>query len=409
MVRLFYNEKLPSAIGEYPMALRLGDNRSMTHYKQILTYKYRLRPTKGQARRLDFMLWQARKVYNFALEKRIEAYQERGETLGKYTLEKMVGEWRRNEPETIGQLPYDTAAASVFRLDKAFQAFFRRLKAGEKPGFPKFKGRDFFTSLEYRYGRGIKLIPEGNDVARLRIMNVGVVRVIFHRPLPDDCKIKHVVVKRKGVHWYACLMIERQAEAHIQHAPPVGIDVGIKTRLALSDGTMIDSPKWLRDSEAELRRLHRKLSRAKRGSNNRAAVKKRVAKLHEHVANQRNHWWQEVTTWLVEHYGLIAIEDLTLKFMTQNKHLSKSAHDAGLGNLALMLDYKAKARGVSVIMVNPAYTTQRCSQCGYTEAKALSERVHRCVSCGLELDRDVNAARNILQCALTASTEAVGA
>ncbi len=182
--------------------------------------------------------------------------------------------------------------------------------------------------------------------------------------------------------------------------PDAGGDMGLLRLLTLLDGRKIDNPRWFRQAQAALRRL----ARCKKGSQNRQDARHSVAKHHEHVANQHKDFWHRTTFDLVHAYGLIALEDLNLAFMTRHPHLSLSAHDAALGLFQTLLCYKAVEAGAHVTFVNPAYPSQACSGCGWLVEKPLSVRVHQCPNpdCLLELDRDVNAARNILKLALTA-------
>jgi putative transposase len=359
-------------------------------------YKYRLYPTNGQAQRLDFLLWQARMVYNAALEERITAYKERGESVRAYDQIKRFRKLRNDNANTLGLLNSNSMAYVILRLDKAFQAFFRRLKAGEKPGFPRFKGRNRFNSLEFVYGNGCKLANDDGK-ARLRLQNVGDVKVKYHRPIPDSATIKYVIVKRRNRKWYVCLALEFAAPEPPPHTgAPVGVDMGLHHLLALSDGAIIENPRWLRHALARLRVAQRRMARRKKGSNGWREAAFQVAKLHERIANQRHDFWHKTTRRLVNTYSLIALEDLTLRFMTANGNLALSAHDAGLAEFQQLLAYKAESAGVQVVTVNPAYTSQVCSACGAVVEKSLSERVHRCTHCGYTADRDVNAARNIL-------------
>ncbi len=368
----------------------------------IRTYKYRLYPNNAQERALDFLLWQARRLYNSALEFRILYWEQNQERLSYYDQRDYFCALRKQQPDTLGILPYGTVDSMMRRLQRSFDAFFRRLKAGEKPGYPRFKGRHRFHSIEYRPGSGFKFIPSDNRKAVVRIAHVGEIRVKYHRSLPDGVKIKHAIVKRNGVgKWFVCLMLELpDREPAEREYNPIGIDVGLKSLLALSDGTLIDNPRWLRNALAKLRIAERRKSRRKKGSNRRNRARLDVARLHEKVANQRRHIWHVTTHRLIKNYSIVAIEDLPLGFMTRNEHLALSAHDAGLGEFRQLLEYKAESAGTPVIAVNPYNTTQVCSGCGVIVPKGLKDRVHRCVSCGLEIDRDVNAARNILQLAL---------
>jgi putative transposase len=361
----------------------------------IRTWKYRLYPTNAQEKALDFLLWQGRLLYNAALEQRITVYEETGEGVTYPQQWAHFRDLRNANPDTLGQLNATSVQQMLRRLDKAFRAFFRRLKAGERPGFPRFKGHHRFNSLEYRHGDGCKL-RLGKRVM-LYVQNVGEIKVKYHRTLPDDAAIKHVVIKRSNRKWYVCLMLDLPDPAIEPHAgPAVGIDMGLHSLLALSDGQTVDNPRWLRQSLAKLRVAQRRLARRQKGSARRRKAAAQVARLHEQVANQRRDFWHKLTRELANTYGLIALEDLTLKFMTANHHLALSAHDAGLGEFQQLLQYKAESAGAEVVTVNPAYTSQLCSGCGVMVEKDLSVRVHQCPHCGLTLDRDVNAARNIL-------------
>jgi putative transposase len=180
----------------------------------------------------------------------------------------------------------------------------------------------------------------------------------------------------------------------------VGIDAGLQSLLATHDGQLLDNPRWLRSSLKKLRFAQRTVARRKKGSQRRRKAVRQVARLHEHIANQRRDFWHKITTTLTSRYSLIAVEDLNLDFMIQNHHLSLSASDAALGMFFQFLNSKAEEAGCQVVEVNPFRTSQRCSGCGEIVHKDLSVRVHHCPHCQLELDRDVNAARNILNLAL---------
>jgi len=399
----------------------------------IRTYKYRLYPTNAQAeglyeaRQLDCLLWQGRTLYNAALEQRITTYQETGKSL------KYVDQWphfrdlRNANPDTLGQLNATSVQQMLRRLDKAFVTFFHRLKAGKKPGFPRFKGRHRFNSLEYRYGDGCKLRFDDTERALFYVQNVGEIKVKYHRPLPhrglrphrdlwpEGAAIKHVILKRSNRKWYVCLQVELAVppphrglwpEPHTGAA--VGVDVGLLRLLTLSDGTPIDNPCWLRGSLAALRVAQRRLSRRVKGSQRRRKAAEQVARLHEHIVNQRRDFWHKATRWLVDTYSLVAVENLTLDFMTHNPRLSLSAHDAGLGLFRELLTYKAESAGTKVVAVNPQHTSQVCSGCGAVVPKPLLERIHACPHCDLRIDRDENAARNILALALAFKSARTG-
>jgi putative transposase len=227
-------------------------------------------------------------------------------------------------------------------------------------------------------------------------------RLCHHRSIPACAAIKHVVIKRMNDRWYVCLMLELPdpipAPREVESA--VGVDVGLHALLALSDGRIVANPGWLRESLAKLRVAQRRASRRLEGSQRRRKAYAQVARLYQHIADQRRDFLHQLANALVNEFTLIAIEDLRLAFMNRNHHLSLSSHDAGLGELRRLLEYKAEEASTLVVAVNPSHTSQKCSGCGEIVEKDLSVRVHTCPYCGLVLDRDVNAARNILQLAV---------
>jgi putative transposase len=369
----------------------------------IRTYKYRLRPNRAQTTALDSLFSQARRLYHAALEQRITTYQESGEGI-RYPAQWVHFRDQRNEyPEQYGLLNATSVQQTLRRLDKAFAAFFRRFKAGETPGFPRFKGDHRFKSVEYRYGDGCKLREQDNGQQRFYLQHVGEIKLTYHRPIPEGAVIKHVVVKRVNDKWYLCLMLKlpEKEQKPVPQGRPLGIDMGLCALLATSEGELIDNPRWLRGSLSRLRVAQRRVSRRKKGSQRWRKAVRQVARLHEQIANQRNDYWHKLTRTLAERHTLIAIEDLNLRFINTNRHLALSSHDAGLGMFTQLLAYKVEETGCRLVAVNPAYTSQRCSRCGEMVEKRLSVRVHHCPGCGLVLDRDVNAARNMLASAFS--------
>ena len=358
------------------------------------SYEYRLYPNREQSEALEVILIQSRLLYNEALAHRRDVYKQTGQGVSFYNQCTRFKDDRKARVEDFGLLNASSVQCLLYRLEKSFKAFFRRIKAGEKPGFPRFKNAARFRSVEYHHGDGCRL----KDSA-FYIQNVGDVKIRLHRPVPEGC-LKHVVLTRKTGHrWFVCFQgDDGEVAPPLRSGKAVGIDQGLSTLLAFSDGTLINNPRWLRSSLRKLRKANRSLARKVKGSHNRWKQAQRVARLHERIANQRKDYWHKLTARLVEHFARVAVEDLKLKFMTQSKTLALSAHDAGLGMFAAMLEYKAERAGTAVVAVDPRYTSQQCSQCGRIEKKALSVRWHSC-PCGYELDRDVNAAVNILNAA----------
>jgi putative transposase len=353
----------------------------------IRNYKYRLYPTKKQGRLLDTLLGQMQTVYNDALNERRWAWQRSRKSISLYDQQARFTVERHKFPEETSMLNASSTKWILRRLDKAYQEFYKGRR-----GLPRFKGRNRFKSVDYTYGDGCKV-----KGGRLYIQHVGNIKIRLHRPVPGEATIKRAIIKRQIDKWCVCLMLEfPDPEPPESDKPVVGIDVGLHSLLALSNGEIIENPRWLRQSLAKLRVAQRRLARRKKGSNRRRKAAVQVAKLYEHIANQRRDFWHKTTTDLINRFGGFAIEDLNLSFMTRNGSLSLSAHDAALGEFRQMLEYKAESAGIQVTAVNPRNTSQECSGCGVIVRKGLKVRTHHCSDCGLTLDRDVNAALNIL-------------
>lgn len=354
----------------------------------VRTYRYRLYPTAGQERALSAILQAGCWLYNGALHHRRKRWQESRHSVTYTEQAAMWRDWRNEEPEEnpLRMLNMSAGQQVLRRLDGAFREFFRG-----KRGFPRYKKRHYFNSVNYKPGDGSRIRDR-----QLYVQNTGLITVRWHRALAEG-KLKNIILLGKASGWYVCFQVELpEPEPEAHDGPAVGIDVGISHTLALSDGRTLDSPKYLEKSLKKLRRLQRQVARRKKGSKCQRQAVEQLAKQQEYIANQRRDWWHKVTRQLVDSYGVIVLEDLNLNFMLQNGKLARSAHDVSLGMFRDLLDYKAMEAGVKVVTVNPAYTSQACSGCGCNVAKKLNVRVHACPDCGLILDRDVNAAVNIL-------------
>ncbi len=359
------------------------------------TYKYRLYPSNEQQSVLRDILDVARWLYNHALSYRRKRWRESRRSITYNEQAAMWRDWRNEQPEDnpLRLLNMSAGQQVLRRLDKAYREFLKG-----KRGKPRFKGYRFFNSINYKPGDGAA-IKDG----RLYIQNVGLMAVKWHRALPAG-KLKNIIILRKASGWYVCFQIEIQAdEPLVSENPPVGIDVGILHVLALSDGTVIDSPQYLKQSLKRLRKLQRRVARRKKGSKRHEKAVHQLAKEMEHIANQRRDWWHKITYDLVNEYGTIVLEDLSLSFMLRNGNLARAAHDIALGIFYELLDYKAIQAGVEIVGVNPRNTSQICNGCGCLVEKNLSVRVHHCPHCDFTADRDVNAAMNILDLGWDAS------
>ena len=355
------------------------------------SYQYRLYPNGEQSAALETILCQSRFLYNEALAHRRDVYKQTKQSVSYVAQWDRFKEDRKARVEDFGLLNATSVQQLLRRLDKTFQAFFRRIRNGDEPGFPRFKPATRFRSMEYRHGDGCQLKGDG-----FYIQHVGGVRIRLHRPVPEGC-LKHVILTRKtGGRWFVTFQGDDGMEPPpMRSGKAVGIDQGLLSLLAFSDGTLIDNPRWLRSSLTRLRRAQRSLARKAKDSSQRYKQAQHVARLHERIASQRKDFWHKITTELTQTYALVAVEDLPLGFLTQNRHLALSARDAGLGLFQAMLDYKAERAGCQIVAVDPKHTSQVCSGCGQIAKKSLSQRWHSC-PCGVELDRDVNAAVNVL-------------
>ena len=350
-------------------------------------FRYRLFVNKSQEAKLQSLFDSARFLYNCALEHRILLWKQWRKSVSLYDQTYTLKEIRKFD-EGIEHLGYDCAWSVLKYLDEAFRSFFRRVKRGEKPGFPRFKGRDRFGSVTFpHYGNGAKL-----KNGKLYVRNVGTVRIKLHRPIEGT--IKAVTIKKQNGRFYACFSCDDIPEVTLAPcSKEVGIDVGIKSFAVFSDGQIIDNPKHLKQSETKLKELSQQHSkkRSKRS-------KKNLSRLHQKVSNQRKDFQHKLSRKIVNKFGYIYVEKLKPMEMVKDnfRTLNRYINDAAWSQFFNFLSYKAGNAGRKFIAVNPKNTTQACSGCGEIVPKDLSVRVHDCPHCGLVMDRDLNAALNIL-------------
>ncbi|MDO9516936.1 MAG: transposase, partial [Methanosarcinaceae archaeon] len=271
------------------------------------------------------------------------------------------------------------------RVDRSFKNFFNGY------GYPRFQGRNRYDSFTYPQS-GFSITDEG----KLKLSKIGDIKLIQHREI--EGKIKTCTIKRDVDQWYVSFSVEMDnIPCTEMTGKSIGIDVGLKSLITLSNGEQIESPQFLRQSENKLARQQRNLSKKMKGSNNRNKQRIKVAKLHQKLGNQRKDFAHKVSRKLVNTYDLIVFEKLQIQNMVKNHHLAKSISDAGWYQLIQFTKHKAEYACKVVELVDPKNTTQNCSSCGKKVPKSLSVRTHKCPYCGLEMDRDVNAAINILK------------
>ena len=356
------------------------------------SYKYRLYPSKAQSVVLTEMLGAFCDLYNAALQQRIEAYRRQHKTL-RYIDQANELKAVRTVDERLAQFSYSAAQQVLRRLDKAFTAFFRRLKTKAKAGFPRFRAKSRFDSAELRVGDGLTI----RKSKRLAITGIpGEIKVKWHRDIPVEAKVRAAVLSRSANQWFVCFQIALPDQAiQPRDGASVGIDVGLTSLVATSDGDVVKTPQWTKHAAKKQRRLQRALARCKQGSRRRLKAKQRLARHKAHIANQRRDVLHKLAWSLVDRYALIALEDLDVDRLARSM-LAKAVHNAAWGQLRRFLEYKAASAGTRVEVVDPRGTSQTCPQCGDRVAKTLSDRMHIC-SCGCVMDRDVAAAVIILQ------------
>lgn len=354
-------------------------------------YRYRLYPTQKQARFLDGQLAEACRLYNAALRERRDAYRVSGKSLNYYDQASQLKEIR-----AAGDLSLENFSCSqdvLRRVDKTFKAFFRRLKAGEKAGFPRFKSRSRFDSLTFpAYGDGCRLLDNG----KLRIQGAGQIKVKLHRPVTGT--IKTVTIKREAGKWYVCFSVECEPEPLPVSVEAVGLDVGLTAFVTLSDGTEVENPRHYRTAQARLRKAQRKVARRRKGSERRRKAVLLLQKAHAHIRNQRTNFHHQLSRTLVNQYGVMAVEDLNVKGLSGGM-LARSVQDAGWSAFTKKLADKAAEAGRELVKVDPRGTSQTCL-CGARVPKTLSQRWHECDNCGLSAPRDHVSAQLILRLGL---------
>jgi len=356
------------------------------------TYKYKLKPTPQQEQAMAFVLRRCRELYNAGLEERQEAWRKRGVSVtlaGQSAQLPAIKEVRPEYRDVHSQVLQDV----LTRLDRAFHAFFRRVQSGETPGYPRFAGSNRYHSFTYKqFGNGATL-----DNGFLVLSKIGRVALRWSRPGgPWEGTPKTVTISREADGWYVSFSC---ADVPVQPLPPTGretgIDVGLKVFLITADGDVVENPRLHRRSEKKLAQAQRRVARRKKGSHRRRKAVGNLQRAHQTVKRQRADFQHKTALKLLRQYDTIYLEDLQVANMVRNHHLAKSISDAGWAQFRAILEAKAACARRRVVAVPAKYTSQDCSGCGTRIPKSLSVRTHVCTSCGLVLDRDENAARNI--------------
>ena len=390
-------------------------------------YKFRLRPTAQRHVALGQCLDAQRTLYNAALQERRDAYErvvrrspnfystQRPKGPINYGTQSAQLTQIRDDVPDQATWSFSSQQATLRTLNRAFDAFFRRVKAGEAPGYPRFKPAHRFDSVLWpKNGDGAKWVPE---TSRVYLRGIGHVKVTHHREVEGI--VKTVQVKREGRHWYLVLSCDDVPVKPLARSGAVaGVDVGVASFLTTSEGEHVDNPHYAKVGADRLAAVQRNLARKQRGSNNRRAARATVAARHRKVANQRRDFHHKVARQLVKEYDVLVVEDLKVANMTKRAApvadpenlgqflpnggraktgLNRSINDAGWAQFRSILEAKAEEAGRTVMSVNPRYTSQTCHECGHVESgNRVSQAEFLCRKCGHRAHADVNAARNIL-------------
>lgn len=355
------------------------------------TFKYRLYPSKSQTSKMVQTLDGCRWLYNHFLEKRISAWKEEQKNLSRYGQSNTIKDLK-NEYPFLNGIHSQVLQNISMRIDLAFRAFFRRLKTKEKPGFPRFQGYERYDSFTFpQSGYSLK----DNYVT---LSKIGNVKIKLHRPIEGTiktCTIKRTPTGKWFVN-FSCDIKDAPIEQPIE--PTIGLGMGLEHFTTLSNGEHIKNPRFFKKEQKALAKAQRKLSAQKKASKARAKARKVVARVHERINWKRHNFAHQESRKLVTRFNAIVVEDLSINDMQKNnfRSMNKNISDAAWRQFLNLLDFKAACAGGRTIKVNPAFTSQNCSNCGNRQKLKLSDRVYHCPVCPLSLQRDVNAAKNIL-------------
>jgi putative transposase len=355
---------------------------------QVLrAYKTELDPNNVQQTLLAKHAGAARFTWNWALSRRIEEYKLTGKSSNAIEQHRQLNAMKPTDFPWMYEVSKCAPQEALRDLDKAYRNFF----AG-RAKLPKFKSK--------RRGLGGFRLTGSITIEadRIKLPRVGWLRLKESGYLPTDAKINSVTVKERAGRWFVSVQVEEQIVVTENQGPAIGLDLGLKSFVVGSDGSSLDAPKPLLRSLRRLQRLSRQHSRKQKGSMNRRKAAKRLAKFHYRIACQRADFIHKATSILTKTKSVIVVEDLNVGGMLKNHCLARSISDAGWSTFVRQLEYKSAWHGSRVIKAGRFFpSTKTCSACGMVKEEiSLSERVYRCDGCGLVLDRDVNAAKNLL-------------
>jgi putative transposase len=353
----------------------------------------------------------ARFAYNWGLARAIATYRATGKRPTAIDLHKQLNALKKTDFPWMYEVSKCAMQEALRDLETAYKHFFRRFalkrdgKWKGKLGFPTFKKKSKGIG-SFRLTGSIHVFSDSVQLPRL-----GRLRLKEKDYLPVDAKLLSATVSEEAVRWYVSVQVEEEQDAPARTATTaIGVDLGIKTLATLSDGTTFNNPRALKHAQKRLRRLERQKSRRKKGSQNRKKICRKLAKQHARVAHIRRDTTHKLTSHLVKNHALVAIEDLHVAGMLKNHKLAQAVSDSNFGEIRRQLTYKAELYRTQLVVVDRFYPSSKtCSACGHIKDElALHERTYTCESCGMVLDRDVNAAINLLKEALRTTGSSAG-
>lgn len=359
---------------------------------KLKAFKYRIYPTLEQKVLIHQHFGSARWIYNYALNKKMVAYQTEKKLLSRFDIQAEIPLLKKDEKtEWLKNVNSQTLQASLEHLDKAYSKFFK-----EKKGFPNFKSK--------HDNRQSFSVPQNGKVdfeaSRLNLPKFKTdIKIVLHRKF--EGKIKTITISKTPTDkYFASVLVEMNeiipTKTPIDENKAVGIDLGIKTFAVLSDGLSIENPRNLKRSLKRLKQCQRAMSRKKKGSSNRNKARLRLASIHEKVTNQRTDFLHKTSNMIVQNYGTICLETLTASNMMKNHKLAQSLSDIAIGKFNTQLEYKAKWHGKNILRIGRFEPSSRLCTCGIINKELkLSDRVWTCKSCNITHDRDVLASNNI--------------
>jgi len=360
-------------------------------------YRTELDPNNRQRTLLLKSAGVARFAWNWGLHRRIQQYRATGRYENAIEQSRILNRYKKIFYPWMYEVSKCCAQEALRDLDRAFKNFFEG-----RAKFPKFKSKKRGVR-SFRLTWRIKVFYD-----RIQLPRLGKIKLKEKGYLPVDTKILSATVSERAGRWFVSITVEQEIDVPKNNGPIVGVDLGIATMATVSDGTVFSNPRVLRRYERKLKRLQRSLSRKKKGSSNRAKVRNRLARLHLKIANIRKDAIHKATTWLARTKSVIVVEDLRVSGMAKNHHIAKAVYDVGMYEFRRQLEYKTRWYGSRLIVADRFYpSTKTCSSCGYAVREMpLSERVFRCPRCGLEINRDLNAAINLKKIGMVAASSA---